>query len=90
MRLEVARHAQQRLPEPQTPERVHRLERVIEELPVVRDAGEPWHRVERLQNIVGWFDHWLMGVPKPEYEVAQQEEVPVRKGNAPAKQPTRP
>ena len=33
-------------------------------------SGQPWHRVERLENIVGWFDHWLMGVPKPEYEVA--------------------
>jgi dipeptidyl aminopeptidase/acylaminoacyl peptidase len=42
-------------------------------------SGQPWHRVERLQNIVGWFDHWLMGVPRPEYEVAPQEEVPVRK-----------
>lgn len=42
-------------------------------------SGQPWHRVERLQNIVGWFDHWLMGVPKPEYEIAPQEEVPVRK-----------
>jgi dipeptidyl aminopeptidase/acylaminoacyl peptidase len=35
-------------------------------------SGQPWHRVERLQHIVGWFDHWLMGVPKPEYEVAQE------------------
>jgi dipeptidyl aminopeptidase/acylaminoacyl peptidase len=42
-------------------------------------SGQPWHRVERLQNIVGWFDHWLMGVPKPEYEVAPEEELPVRK-----------
>jgi dipeptidyl aminopeptidase/acylaminoacyl peptidase len=32
-------------------------------------SGEPWHRVERLENIVGWFDKWLMGVPHPEYEV---------------------
>ena len=39
-------------------------------------SGQPWHRVERLQNIVGWFDHWLMGVPKPEYEVAPKDEVP--------------
>ncbi len=42
-------------------------------------SGQPWHRIERLQNIVGWFDHWLMGVPKPEYEVAPQEEVPVKR-----------
>jgi dipeptidyl aminopeptidase/acylaminoacyl peptidase len=41
-------------------------------------SGQPWHRVERLQHIVGWFDHWLMGVPKPEYEVAPGEEVPVK------------
>jgi len=34
-------------------------------------SGQPWHRIERLQNIVGWFDKWLMGVAKPEYEVAQ-------------------
>jgi dipeptidyl aminopeptidase/acylaminoacyl peptidase len=33
-------------------------------------SGEPWHRIERLQHIVGWFDHWLKGVAKPEYEVA--------------------
>ncbi|OLC45196.1 MAG: peptidase [Acidobacteria bacterium 13_1_40CM_65_14] len=24
-------------------------------------SGEPWHRVERLQHIVGWMDQWLMG-----------------------------
>ena len=41
-------------------------------------SGQPWHRVERLQHIVGWFDHWLMGVPKPEYEVAPEEEVPAK------------
>jgi len=34
-------------------------------------SGQPWHRIERLQHIVGWFDKWLMGTPKPEYEVAQ-------------------
>jgi dipeptidyl aminopeptidase/acylaminoacyl peptidase len=53
-------------------------------------SGQPWHRIERLENIVGWFDHWLMGVPKPEYEVAPQEEVPARKGSLPGKQPTPP
>jgi dipeptidyl aminopeptidase/acylaminoacyl peptidase len=53
-------------------------------------SGQPWHRVERLQNIVGWFDHWLMGVPKPEYEVAPKEEVPVKRQTSdqkPAKPP---
>src|SRR5437016_164904 len=41
-------------------------------------SGQPWHRVERLQHIVGWFDHWLMGVRKPEYEIAPQEELPIK------------
>jgi dipeptidyl aminopeptidase/acylaminoacyl peptidase len=41
-------------------------------------SGQPWHRVERLQHIVGWFDHWLVGVPKPEYEVTMEEEVPAK------------
>src|SRR6185295_3384783 len=35
-------------------------------------SGQPWHRIERLQHIVGWFDKWLMGKPKPEYEVTGQ------------------
>jgi dipeptidyl aminopeptidase/acylaminoacyl peptidase len=34
-------------------------------------SGQPWHRIERLEHIVGWFDKWLMGMPKPEYDVAQ-------------------
>jgi dipeptidyl aminopeptidase/acylaminoacyl peptidase len=51
-------------------------------------SGQPWHRIERLENIVGWFDHWLMGAPKPEYEVAPREEVPIRHENAPEKAPT--
>jgi len=33
-------------------------------------SGQPWHRIERLQHIVGWFDKWMMGVSKPEYEIA--------------------
>jgi dipeptidyl aminopeptidase/acylaminoacyl peptidase len=48
-------------------------------------SGQPWHRVERLQHIVGWFDHWLMGTSKPEYEVAPQEEASVKKGSMPVK-----
>lgn len=32
-------------------------------------SGEPWHRIERLDHIVGWFDKWLMGVPHPEFDV---------------------
>jgi dipeptidyl aminopeptidase/acylaminoacyl peptidase len=48
-------------------------------------SGQPWHRVERLQHIVGWFDHWLMGAPKPEYEIVPPEEAPAKKGNTLAK-----
>ncbi|HWZ82513.1 MAG TPA: S9 family peptidase [Terriglobales bacterium] len=32
-------------------------------------SGEPWHRIERLEHIVGWFDRYLMEVPHPEYDV---------------------
>lgn len=48
-------------------------------------SGQPWHRVERLEHIVGWFDHWLMGVAKPEYEIAPQEEASGKKGSMLAK-----
>jgi dipeptidyl aminopeptidase/acylaminoacyl peptidase len=48
-------------------------------------SGQPWHRVERLQHIVGWFDRWLMGMHKPEYEVAPQDETSAKKGSAPVK-----
>ena len=47
-------------------------------------AGQPWHRIERLQHLVGWFDRWLMGVAKPEYDVAPGE-VPVKPSAAPKK-----
>ena len=32
-------------------------------------AGEPWHRVERLQHIMAWFDQWLLGITHPEYGI---------------------
>jgi len=35
-------------------------------------SGQPWHRIERLQHIVGWFDKWLLGMPKPEYEIGSR------------------
>jgi dipeptidyl aminopeptidase/acylaminoacyl peptidase len=31
-------------------------------------SGEPMHRVERLQHIVGWMDKWLQGKPSSTYE----------------------
>ena len=37
-------------------------------------SGEPWHRIERLDHIVGWFDKWLMGVPHPEYDVRPEKQ----------------
>jgi dipeptidyl aminopeptidase/acylaminoacyl peptidase len=33
-------------------------------------SGEPWHRVERLENIVNWFDLYLKGICEPQYDVA--------------------
>jgi dipeptidyl aminopeptidase/acylaminoacyl peptidase len=30
-------------------------------------SGQPWHRVERLEHIVGWFDKYLQGMEKAEY-----------------------
>lgn len=32
-------------------------------------SGKPSHRIERLRHIVGWFDKYLMGASKPEYDV---------------------
>jgi dipeptidyl aminopeptidase/acylaminoacyl peptidase len=49
-------------------------------------GGQPWHRIERLEHIVGWFDHWLMGAAKPEYDVAPSD-VPVKPNTAPKTKP---
>ncbi len=35
-------------------------------------SGKPWHRVERLQHIVGWFDKWLQGKDSGAYGTAYQ------------------
>jgi dipeptidyl aminopeptidase/acylaminoacyl peptidase len=32
-------------------------------------SGEPWHRIERLEYIVGWFDKWMVGTPHPEFDI---------------------
>lgn len=32
-------------------------------------TGGPWHRVERLRHIVGWFDRYLLGKPSIEYDL---------------------
>jgi hypothetical protein len=44
-------------------------------------SGEPWHRVERLDYIVGWFDKWLTGVPHPEFDVKPKTEHAPAGGN---------
>ncbi len=31
-------------------------------------SGEPWHRVERLENIVNWFDGYLRDMCEPQYD----------------------
>ncbi len=31
-------------------------------------SGRPWHRIERLQHIVGWFDKWMLGKENATYE----------------------
>jgi dipeptidyl aminopeptidase/acylaminoacyl peptidase len=36
-------------------------------------SGEPWHRIERLEHIVNWFDKWMMGVPHPEFDINPTE-----------------
>ena len=33
-------------------------------------SGTPWHRVERLQHIVNWFDLYLLGKKTNEYDLA--------------------
>jgi dipeptidyl aminopeptidase/acylaminoacyl peptidase len=38
-------------------------------------SGEPWHRIERLEHIVNWFDRWLIGVAHPEYDVRPEKQV---------------
>jgi dipeptidyl aminopeptidase/acylaminoacyl peptidase len=32
-------------------------------------TGQPWHRIERLRHIVGWFDKYLMGAKIDTYDV---------------------
>ncbi len=41
-------------------------------------SGQPWHRIERLQHIVGWFDKYLMGMHKPEYDEVTGGEISIK------------
>jgi dipeptidyl aminopeptidase/acylaminoacyl peptidase len=49
-------------------------------------SGQPWHRVERLEHIVGWFDKYLQGKSKPEYDDLGPGEIHTRPGEMPGQQ----
>jgi dipeptidyl aminopeptidase/acylaminoacyl peptidase len=54
-------------------------------------SGQPWHRVERLEHIVGWFDKYLQGVNLPEYADVAPLESGVKSGEVAGKaNPSRP
>jgi hypothetical protein len=36
-------------------------------------SGKPWHRVERLEHIVNWFDKYLQDKPMPQYDTGPAE-----------------
>jgi hypothetical protein len=38
-------------------------------------SGEPWHRVERLEYIVNWFDKWLLRADHPEFDIRPEKQV---------------
>jgi dipeptidyl aminopeptidase/acylaminoacyl peptidase len=48
-------------------------------------SGQPWHRVERLEHIVGWFDKYLQGMRKPEYDEVGPQEVSPKPAELPGK-----
>jgi dipeptidyl aminopeptidase/acylaminoacyl peptidase len=48
-------------------------------------SGQPWHRVERLEHIVGWFDKYLQGMAKPEYDDVAKGEVSMKPADLPGK-----
>ncbi len=48
-------------------------------------SGQPWHRVERLEHIVGWFDKYLQGVNLSEYADVGPAESGVKSGEADGK-----
>jgi len=48
-------------------------------------SGQPWHRVERLEHIVGWFDKYLQGLPKPEYDDVATGEVSMKPADLPGR-----
>jgi dipeptidyl aminopeptidase/acylaminoacyl peptidase len=53
-------------------------------------SGQPWHRVERLEHIVGWFDKYLQGMPKPEYDDVASGEVSMKPADLPGNDQNKP
>jgi dipeptidyl aminopeptidase/acylaminoacyl peptidase len=53
-------------------------------------SGQPWHRVERLQHIVGWMDRYLMGKHIPLYDDVTGQATPVAPSQLPGQQPRNP
>jgi dipeptidyl aminopeptidase/acylaminoacyl peptidase len=54
-------------------------------------SGQPWHRVERLEHIVGWFDKYLQGMRKPEYDDVATGEVSMKPSELPGRhEPNKP
>jgi dipeptidyl aminopeptidase/acylaminoacyl peptidase len=52
-------------------------------------SGRPWHRVERLQHIVGWFDKYLLGKETGTYEPAAARQAPAPQAQQTPSAPTR-
>ena len=50
-------------------------------------SGQPWHRVERLQSIIGWMDKYLLGKEVAQFKDVTGEDVSVP---APATKPEKP
>jgi dipeptidyl aminopeptidase/acylaminoacyl peptidase len=48
-------------------------------------SGQPWHRVERLEHIVGWFDKYLQGMSKPEFDDVAAGEVSMKSADLPGR-----
>lgn len=53
-------------------------------------SGQPWHRIERLEHIVGFFDMYLMGVDHPEYHMPSDQVSSKPKTEKPEEQPNSP
>jgi Prolyl oligopeptidase family len=48
-------------------------------------SGQPWHRIERLQAIVGWMDKFILGNDVPQFADVAAQEVTVPTATQPAK-----